>query len=172
MPYRKVWHFCLNWKINTIIMIRRIVFGLLVITTFSLSAQDSLRLTFKLEGFSDKDLLTVSFGEGRIKIPTYKNEHVITRKLDQPVSLKVFYKSRVKSAWIDNNDIQIYVSKSKFSKGINVQGSPSEELWQKILSASKEERAILLEENIESNLARSFLATNSESLLPEDRDRQ
>lgn len=149
------------------------LFSLIILFSIinSLSAQDSLRLTIKLEGFKEKDLLGIEFSEGRFKLPTERNEFTITRKLKSPESMAVFYKSRFHSFWMDNNDITVTISKSGFKKGIEVEGSPAEDLWQKIVQAPKGERANILEENINTKMAQAYLAGNSNRLLPEDKDR-
>lgn len=137
----------------------------------SLNAQDSLRLTFKLEGFKAKDQLSISFSEGQFLLPTEKEEVTIVRKLAGPESLAIIYKSRFKSLWIDNNNITVVISKSGFKNGINVQGSPSEDLWQQMVKAPKKERAKILEENINTKMAQSYLASSSNKLFPEDQER-
>ena len=139
--------------------------------TFSLSAQDSLRLTLKLEGFKEKDQLIIMFSEGQFNLPTEKEEIKITRRLESPEPMAILYKSKLQSFWVDNNDINVTFSKSGFKKGIDVQGSPSDELWEKIVNAPKIERAKLLEENIETKVAQNYIANNSDILLPDDKDR-
>ena len=139
--------------------------------SFNLTAQDSLRLTFKLDGFKTKDQLSISFSEGQFLLPTEKEEVTIVRKLVGPESMAIIYKSRFKSLWIDNNDITVTISKSGFKNGIDVQGSPAEDLWQQIVKAPKEERAKILEENIKTKMAQSYLASSSDRLLPEDQKR-
>ena len=137
----------------------------------NLHAQDSLRLTLKLDGFKEKDRLTISLSEGGYRIPTDKEELTITRKLKSPEPVAIIYKSRVQSFWIDNNDIEVTISKSDFKKGIEVKGSPSERLWQQIISTPKEKRAQILEQHIDGKVAQSYLAGNSDDLLPEDKKR-
>ena len=88
--------------------------------SFNLTAQDSLRLTFKLDGFKTKDQLSISFSEGQFLLPTEKEEVTIVRKLVGPESMAIIYKSRFKSLWIDNNDITVTISKSGFKNGIDV----------------------------------------------------
>ncbi|WP_268123389.1 TlpA family protein disulfide reductase [Roseivirga pacifica] len=139
--------------------------------TFSLSAQDSLRLTLKLEGFKEKDKLLIAFSEGTYNLPTEKEELTVVRKLEAPESMAIYYKSRYQLFWADNNDINVTISKSGFKKGLDVQGSPSEDLWQKIVKAPKEERAKLLEENINTKMAQAYLASRSNKLLPKDKER-
>ena len=139
--------------------------------SFNLTAQDSLRLTFKLDGFKTKDQLSISFSEGQFLLPTEKEEVTIVRKLVGPESMAIIYKSRFKSLWIDNNDITVTISKSGFKNGIDVQGSPAEDLWQQIVKAPKEKRAELLAENINTKMAQSYLARSSDRLLPEDQER-
>lgn len=143
----------------------------LILISSSIYAQDSLRLTFKLDGFKEKDRLTISLSEGGYRIPTDKKELTITRKLKSPESVAIIYKSRVQSFWIDNNDIEVTISKSNFKKGIEVKGSPSEELWQLIISSPKEKRAQILAKYIDGEVAQSYLAGNSNALLPEDKER-
>ncbi|PWL31256.1 TlpA disulfide reductase family protein [uncultured Roseivirga sp.] len=139
--------------------------------SLNLTAQDSLRLTFKLEGFKAKDQLSIAFSEGQFLLPTEKEELTISRKLESPEPMAILYKSKYKSLWIDNNDITVTISKSGFKNGIDVQGSPAEDLWQQIVKAPKDERAKILEENIDTKMAQSYLSSRSNKLFPEDQER-
>lgn len=144
---------------------------LFICLSLSVSAQDSLRLSITLEGFKEKDQLSIMFSEGRFNLPTDKEEIKIVRKLPNPEAMVILYKSRLQSFWIDNSDIVVTISKAGFKKGIDVQGSPSEELWKRIVNASIEERAKLLEENINTQVAQNYLSSYSHRLLPQDKDR-
>jgi thiol-disulfide isomerase/thioredoxin len=148
-----------------------IILTLFFLFHINLTAQDSLRLTFKLEGFKDKDVLRVELIDGVYNLPTDKNKLTIFRKLDSPTQLSIMYKSRFKSFWLDNSDIEIYIPKSNFFKGTTFSGSASQKLWDSLIAASKEEIAQILEENIDSKVALRYLSSRSYELLPHDRER-
>ncbi|KYG79568.1 thiol-disulfide isomerase/thioredoxin [Roseivirga ehrenbergii] len=148
-----------------------LIFTLLFASSVSLNAQDSLRLTFKLDGFKDKDQIRIAFSEGQFNLPTDKSEIVISRKLNSPEVMSILYKNKFQSIWIDNNDIEVYIPKSGFVGGIISKGSPSQMLWNSLLAANKEEKAQILEKNIDHKVAHNFLATQSNSLLVKDRER-
>lgn len=144
---------------------------LFILLITSVSAQDSLRLTFKLKGFKAKDQLGIYFGEGSYSLPTDRDSLTIFRKLDSPERMTISYKSRIRSFWVDNNDITVEVSKEGIRKGFEVIGSSAEDFWQNLLSADQKERAKILEENIDRKIAQHYLAYLSHKLLPEDRER-
>ena len=148
-----------------------IIFTLLLISVIGLKAQDSLRLTIKLDGFKDKDELLISFSEGMFNFPTDKEEATLVRKLKKPETIQFIYKSRYQSFWVDNNDIEVYIPKSGFVGSLVAKGSPSQALWNSILEAPQEKKASILEENIDNNVTHIYLATNSNALLPTDRER-
>lgn len=148
-----------------------LIFTLLFASFVSLNAQDSLKLTFKLDGFKDKDQIRIAFSEGQFNLPTDKPEITISRKLNSPEVMTVVYKSRIQSIWIDNNDIEVYIPKSGFVGRIISIGSPSQMLWDSLLAANKEEKAQILEKNIDHKVAHNFLASRSNLLLPKDAER-
>jgi thiol-disulfide isomerase/thioredoxin len=148
-----------------------LLFTLLIISLTNLAAQDSLRLTIKLDGFKDKDELSIAFSEGQFNFPTDKEDITIVRKLNEPELMSFFYKNKYQSFWIDNTDMEVYIPKSGFSGGLVAKGSPSQALWNSILEAPQEKKASILEENIDNKVTHTYLATNSNALLPTDRER-
>jgi hypothetical protein len=147
-----------------------IILTLFFLSHINLTAQDSLRLTFKMNGFKDKDELRVNLIDGVYNLPTDKNELTIFRKLDSPTQLSIMYKSRIKSFWLDNSDIEIYIPKSGFPKEITIEGSKSEDLWNSLLAASQTEKAQIIRDNMDSKVVQHFLASRSYTLLPEDKE--
>jgi thiol-disulfide isomerase/thioredoxin len=147
------------------------VLTLLFLLHINLSAQDSLRLTFKMDGFKDKDLLSVYLIDGEYQIPTDKPEITISRKLDSPTRLAVYYKSRYKAFWLDNGEVEIYISKSNFAGRTKSSGSPSQTLWDSLVAAEPEDKARIIEDNIESVVVHGYLSSKSNLLLPADRER-
>ena len=142
--------------------------ALVIFSVLGLNAQDSLRLTFNLDGFKDTDKLDISFSEGRFNLPTDNPKLTITRKLNGPEVMYIQYKDNIQSFWIENNDIEVYIPKSGFRRGLVVKGSTSQALWNRILVVDQSEKAQILEENIDSKVAHSFLASKSNLLLHED----
>lgn len=148
-----------------------LIFTLIITSVIGLKAQDSLKLTFKLDGFREKDKLTVGFSEGQFTLPTNKAELTITRKLNSPEMMSIFYKSRYQSFWIDNVNMEVYIPKSGFVGGVASKGSSSQAIWDSLLAASQKEKAQILEENIDSKVALSYLSERSNELLATDRER-
>lgn len=133
------------------------LFTLLFISLTNLAAQDSLRLTIKLDGFKDKNELRIAFSEGQFNFPTDKEEVTLIRKLNGPELMSFYYKNKYQSFWIENNDIEVYIPKSGFAGGVVATGSTSQALWDSILEASQEEKARILEENIDSKVVLSYI---------------
>jgi peroxiredoxin len=151
-----------------------LLFTLLIISLTNLAAQDSLRLTIKLDGFKDKDELSVYLIDGQYSLPTDQSELTIYRKLDSPTRLSIYYKSRYKAYWLDNSDVEIFVPKSNFKNGVIFSGTAPQRLWDSLLTASqadKADKAKIIETNLENEVVKNFLALKSYTLLPEDEER-
>jgi peroxiredoxin len=148
-----------------------LIFTLLIISLTNLAAQDSLRLTFKMDGFKDKDYLSIYLIDREYQLPTDNPELTISRKLDSPTRLSVYYKSRYKAFWLDNDVVEVYISKSNFAGRTKSSGSASQSLWDSLVAAEPEDKARIIEDNIESVVVHGYLAKNNNSLLPTDRER-
>jgi peroxiredoxin len=148
-----------------------LIFTLLIISLTNLAAQDSLRLTIKLDGFKDKDELSVYLIDGQYSLPTDQSELTIYRKLDSPTRLSIYYKSRYKAYWLDNSDVEIFVPKSNFKNGVIFSGTAPQRLWDSLLTASQADKAKIIETNLENEVVKNFLALKSYTLLPEDEER-
>lgn len=144
---------------------------LLLLVISSVSAQDSLRLTFKLDGFKTKDRLAIIIDQRAYRIDTDKPTFQLASSLSEPVMAQVRYKNRAQTFWLENGEISVLIPKRGFIGGVKVSGSSSQSLWEEILKAPKEERAKLLEANINTKMAQAYLASSSNRLLPEDQER-
>ena len=145
---------------------------LLILSTASVVAQDSLRLTIRLEGFKKSDQLSIRIGGSGYNIPTSESEFQgIPIYLDKPQTGIVLFKNRFKSFWLENGDMELFISKSQFPKNVKISGSKSEELWNTILAANQDERAKILEKNIDHPVVNSYMMNSRPNLKPADLDR-
>lgn len=146
-------------------------FIIALFTCASLSAQDSLRLTLHLDGFNAKDEVYLILGDTAYKIDPSQDSFQLNRRIPEPRMAMIRFKSRAQTFWVENGEISVTIPKRGFIGGVKVSGSSSQSLWEELLKASKEERAELLAENINTKMAQSYLARSSDRLLPEDQER-
>lgn len=145
---------------------------LLILSTASVVAQDSLRLTIRLEGFKKNDQLSIRIGGSGYNIPTSESEFKgIPIHLDKPQTGIVLFKNRFKSFWLENGDMELFISKSRFPENVKISGSKSEELWNTVLAANQDERAKILEKNIDHPVVNSYMMNSRPNLKPADLDR-
>ncbi|MBO6497052.1 MAG: AhpC/TSA family protein [Roseivirga sp.] len=139
--------------------------------SLNLTAQDSLRLTLDLDGFNTKDEVYLILGDTAYKIDTSQDSFQLNRSIKEPRMAMIRFKSRAQTFWVENGEITVEVPKRGFIGGVKVSGSSSQSLWEEILKAPKDERAKILEENIDTKMAQSYLANRSNKLFPEDQER-
>lgn len=139
--------------------------------SLNLTAQDSLRLTLDLDGFNTKDEVYLILGDTAYKIDTSQDSFQLNRSIKEPRMAMIRFKSRAQTFWVENGEITVEVPKRGFIGGVKVSGSSSQSLWEEILKAPKDERAKILEENIDTKMAQSYLSSRSNKLFPEDQER-
>lgn len=137
----------------------------------ALIAQDSLRLEITLENFKEKDKLLFYINEEAYQLipnPPVKN---LTLKLKEPQVVRFVFNSRVKSLWVENGNIQIFVPKSNFPKGVTIKGSKSADVWNSLLEDDVSSKISIIEKNIDNPVIEYFMKNRGNSLPKEEKER-
>ena len=159
----------LNRTLVKICIMKKILITLLLSVPFILSGQDLLELTIHLDGFKKNESIDFQVRDTLYQLEIELGERKsLTFKIDEPVKALLGYKKRVTSVWLEPGSQDLFISKSNFPKNVSLEGSKSEDLWNGIIAAEPEQKAILLEENIKSPVVETYLMNGNPNLKPED----
>lgn len=137
----------------------------------NLHAQDSLRLTLKLDGFSSRDKIYLFIGDKAYKVDPNQATFHLKSSVPEPTMAMIRFKNRVQTFWIENGEITAMIPKRGFIGGLKVSGSSSQSLWERMIEAEPESRAKLVEANLNNPIGKKYLASYPQTLSESDRKR-
>lgn len=142
-----------------------------MLATLSLAQKDTVDLTIYLDGFNKKDKVYMFIDDKSYEIYTNEAQKRANISLKASQLAQVSYKNKVKTFWFDKGELKLYISKSGFLKKTRLEGSKSQDLHEKILGATGEEKITLIEANIANPVVKNYMSYFSQTIPDEDKDR-